>query len=594
MNQVYIDTEKSLTTNTSDSNYFYLTNSEYSSPPTNSYFYLEDNGFSLNYSDLQYCQTNTNPGSSPDIAISNCNFDSLPLVYAQTYLSPIKYHYMVYSSGYYDYTIIYYNGSYSSGILRVTSNNCSSVPDTSTIEVPRNSKISLTTDISYDKFFFLTNSEYSSYSYIYILFEDNGFSLNSDIKYCLTSTSPFLNPIGVLKDCSFSSVSYYKRKMSPTSEKYYYRISTKSSYNYTLIYYSGSNTSGELNVISNYNDLFQIIKMTRVYRNSHTSLPTTISYDKYFYLRNGDYSSLSYIYILLEDNGFDLDYSDIKYCQTDINPNSDPDSAVSSCSFSSISYYNSRTSSSPKKYYYRISTSLHIYIIISYSGSFSDGSLYVTTNDDDLYQTIMMTQVYRNSHTSLPTNTSKDKYFYLRNGDYSSLSYIYILLADNGFNLDYSDIKYCHTNTNPNSDPDSAVSSCSFSLVSYYNNQTSSSPKKYYYNISYNSHYNYNIISYSGNYSNGSLYVTTNDKDFSGSDSYEDEDSSTVLIISVTIGVFIFLVVFTIILIRCCRRRRTSKINSSIPVTQPTYTPLTPDAYSVEQPAYNSGGPIPL
>ena len=140
-----------------------------------------------------------------------------------------------------------------------------------------------------------------------------------------------------------------------------------------------------------------------------------------------------------------------------------------------------------KKYYYKISySSSYSYTIISYSGSYYSGYLYVTSDDDDLYQTIKMTSVYIYSEKSLPTSTSENKYFYLINGEYSSYSgYIYILLEDNGFSLSYSNIKYCRTNTNPNSYPDSAVRGCSFSYVSYYKSQTSSSTKKYYYKISY-------------------------------------------------------------------------------------------------------------
>ena len=75
-----------------------------------------------------------------------------------------------------------------------------------------------------------------------------------------------------------------------------------------------------------------------------------------------------------------------------------------------------------------------------------------------------MTSVYINSRKSLSTSTSEDKYFYLTNSEYSSYSgYIYVLLEDNGFSLSYSNIKYCRTNTNPNSYPDSAVRGCSFS-----------------------------------------------------------------------------------------------------------------------------------
>ena len=91
-------------------------------------------------------------------------------------------------------------------------------------------------------------------------------------------------------------------------------------------------------------------------------------------------------------------------------------------------------------------------------------------------------QVSKGSKKSLSTYTTDLNYFYLTNSEYSSYSsYIYILLEDNGFSLSYSNVKYCRTNTNPNSYPDSAVNSCTFYSVSYYKSHTSSSTTKYYY-----------------------------------------------------------------------------------------------------------------
>ena len=87
--------------------------------------------------------------------------------------------------------------------------------------------------------------------------------------------------------------------------------------------------------------------MAQVYRNSKTSLSTTSSEDKYFYLTNSNYYSYSnYIYICLEDNNFGLSYNNIKYCGTNTNPN----------------------------------LSSYIYSIINYEGSYSSGNLYVTSD----------------------------------------------------------------------------------------------------------------------------------------------------------------------------------------------------------------------
>ena len=73
-----------------------------------------------------------------------------------------------------------------------------------------------------------------------------------------------------------------------------------------------------------------------------------------------------------------------------------------------------------------------------------------------------MTKVLRNSKTSLPVISTVDKYFYLTNSDYYSYSrYIYICFEDDNFGLNYNNIKYCRTNTNPDTNPNNVVNDCS-------------------------------------------------------------------------------------------------------------------------------------
>ena len=98
------------------------------------------------------------------------------------------------------------------------------------------------------------------------------------------------------------------------------------------------------------------LEMIKVSRNSRTSLPTTSSTDKYFYLTNSNYYLYSsYIYICLDDNNFGLSYNNIKYCRTDKDPYYYPYTITTSCSFTTISYYKrTQSSSSTTKYYYKI------------------------------------------------------------------------------------------------------------------------------------------------------------------------------------------------------------------------------------------------
>ena len=206
------------------------------------------------------------------------------------------------------------------------------------------------------------------------------------------------------------------------------------------------------------------------WRISKKSLPTTKSEKKYFYLTNSNYDKYPCnIYICLEDNGFGLNYYNVRYCGTNTNPNSSPDSAITSCSFTTIYYYSTQSSSGSTKYYYSISTSSsYDYTIVYYQGSNSNGNIYVISDYIELAKTIKMTQVSINSRISLETSSSFNKYFYLTNSNYLYSSYIYICLEDNNFGLSYNNIKYCCTNTDVYSPIDIAVLSCSFINSNYY------------------------------------------------------------------------------------------------------------------------------
>ena len=73
MIQVNRNSRTSLPTTISDNNYFYLTNSDYSSHSTSIYICLEDNNFGLNYNNIKYCHISTNPSYNPDYIIGACS-----------------------------------------------------------------------------------------------------------------------------------------------------------------------------------------------------------------------------------------------------------------------------------------------------------------------------------------------------------------------------------------------------------------------------------------------------------------------------------------------------------------------------------------
>ena len=582
--QVSRNSRISLQTSSSFNKYFYLKNSDYYSNSSYIYICFEDSNFNLSYNNIRYCLINTNPSSYQDNAINNCSFSKISYYSTQSFSSVTKYYYNISITSSYTYSIFYYEGNNSYGYLYVTSDYNNFVQPVKMTQVSRISRTSLSTISSYSKYFFLTNSNYFNHSnYIYICLEDEHFNLSyKNIKYCLTNTNPSSNPDNAINNCSFSSISYYSSQNSSGIIKYYYKISITSSYTYSIVYYEGNNSYGYLYVTSDYIDLTRIVKITKVSSNSRISLPTTSSVDKYFYLTNSNYYSSSYIYICLEDNNFSLNYNNIYYCLTNTNPSSYNYNPISSsCYFFSLSYYSCQKSSGTIKYYFKISViSSYTYSIVYYDGSYSSGNLYVTSGNIDLAPTVKMTQVYRNSRTSLPISSSNDKYFYLININYFQYSnYIYFCLEDNNFGLSYNDIKYCLTNTNPHTYPDTAIKSCSFKSISNYSIQGSSSSTKYYYRISVNSSYNYSIVNYQGNYSSGNLYVTTDYKSISNDD---NKELSTVAIIGIVAGSVVILVASIIIIYCCCPFSGKNK-KDFIPVTQPSYDSQDSYEYSLNQ-----------
>ena len=145
--------------------------------------------------------------------------------------------------------------------------------------VSRNVNTSLPTLFTEDKYFYLTNSEYTEYSsYIYFVLENNKINLRySEVSYYLTNTDPYDYPDSAFKNCSFITLPLYGAQTFSTPTKYYYNVSISSSYNYTIISYSNyykEGLSGYLYVVSDYNDLLPKVQMTEVSRNKRYSLPT--------------------------------------------------------------------------------------------------------------------------------------------------------------------------------------------------------------------------------------------------------------------------------------------------------------------------------
>ena len=587
MTQVTRNSRTSLPISTSEKTYFYLTNSNYYSYSNYIYICLEDNNFGFYYNFIKYCLTNTNPGISPDIAVSECSFKYLYYYSSKS----SSYFYKIPTTNSSSYSIVYYEYKYSSGSLYVTSDYNDLALTIIMTQVSRNSRTSLPTISSYNKYFYLTNSKYNSYSnYIYFCLEYNNFDLlGTFIKYCSTNNNPGSSPDNAVNGCSFGHISYYTfHQPSSNTIKYYYKFAMDNSYNYSIICYELilMDSSGYLYVTSDYYDFAPNVQMSKVSKSLKRSLSTMNSYNKYFYLTNSEYYPYSsYIYISLEDRGFDLSYNKIKYCFTNTNPSSFPDSAVSGCSFSSTSYYSSKISSPETYFYYRIPpNNSYYYSIVYYEGSESGnyGQFYVISDEIDLANNIRITLAYRYGRISLPTMTSENKYFYLINSDYFEYSsYIYICLEDNGFNLSYNKIKYCYMNTYPRGSIEGGFIDCSFNLLSYYSNKSSSGTYKYYYKISNNNSYYYSVVYYEGRNSSGNLYLTCDYKNLLSEDN--PEAISALTIIFIVIGSIIFLIIIIIIISYRCKCYRKKK-NDFMPEIQTNYAYPNPLAYPSYEP----------
>ena len=124
--------------------------------------------------------------------------------------------------------------------------------------------------------------------------------------------------------------------------------------------------------------------------------------------------------------------------------------------------------------------------------------------------------------------------------------------------------------------------------LSNYDSEYNSASKKYYYRISNYSYYNYSIVSYGGEYPEGSLLFTNDYKNYSysGSDSKGFNREILQNIILISFGIIIFLVLIFILICCCCKRcRKKNKIDS---------IPSNSAANPLNQSANNPGIEIPL
>ena len=87
----------------------------------------------------------------------------------------------------------------------------------------------------------------------------------------------------------------------------------------------------------------------------------------YFYLINSEYYSYSnYIYFILEDRGFNIYSESVKYCVTNIEPNSYSESDIKNCNFTEVTLYGNLTYNITEYYYKLPTNNSYIYSIFTY------------------------------------------------------------------------------------------------------------------------------------------------------------------------------------------------------------------------------------
>ena len=122
MTQINRNSRASLPISSSEDKYFYLTNSDYYQYSSYLYFNLEDNNFGLSYNNIKYCRTNINPQNNIDEAIKDCYFNSISNYDLKHLSGSTIYYYKFEINNSYTYSIVNYEGNYSSsGSLYVTS-----------------------------------------------------------------------------------------------------------------------------------------------------------------------------------------------------------------------------------------------------------------------------------------------------------------------------------------------------------------------------------------------------------------------------------------------------------------------------------------
>lgn len=282
--------------------------------------------------------------------------------------------------------------------------------------------------------------------------------------------------------------------------------------------------------------------------NSTTTLNSS-KYDSYFYLSiTGLRPDFSYFYLLILDEGYDIDNIYYKYFE------SFPIEDISYIGFSPIENLNGRDIKpmpTGKAYYYSMPIwNKDNFLFIRYTGRNIGGTIKARAHFIPFIDNITVGSNYT---TNLTTIEYKDHYFYM-NITNKGYQFLYFILEVNNQVLDLP-IHYCKTYNSPeNYLP--TILQCSFHPLNYYQSKSSNGEMKYYYKVAIydvNPPFGFFLFRYSaltyGKVLLRSYYI----------DPYVPP-ISTVGIVFIVIGSVVFVGIIIFVIIYFYKKRKASKI----------------------------------
>ena len=275
---------------------------------------------------------------------------------------------------------------------------------------------------------------------------------------------------------------------------------------------------------------------------SPKDLRTSVN-DDYFYFKKKNYITYKNINLLLYEDSYFI--KNIYYCFLDYYPS---DSTIDQCSFNSISYDGSKSTSTGTLYHYNIPlTSSDLYVIIKYSGRHSYGTFKA--------RSYLTERIYINSYDKkeLSALPNIKNYFYISNFN-SKYDYLYLNLSEIDNSLEPI-IYYTFTDKDPE-----YYYPTDFNILYFDDTEYTNSKYEYHYKIEIkSSNKTYIVVKYFVHTSTGPIYASSSYNEFSS----KKTSSSTLPIVFIAIGGLVFVGILIAIICYCYKKRAAKNLNNS-------------------------------